>query len=92
MLQIHFSRQFKKDYKKILRNKKALRCLQEVISILAQNKILDKKYYNHFLKGAYQEYQECHVLPDLLLIYKIDNNRLALFLIRVSTHLKIFNK
>lgn len=90
MLQIHFSKQFKKDYKKILRNKKVLNSLQEVISILAQNKILDKKYHNHFLKGNYQEYQECHVYPNLLLIYKIDNNRLILFLIRVSSHSEIF--
>lgn len=90
MLQVHYSKQFKRDYKKILGNKKVLKCLQEVILILAQNKALDKKYHNHFLKGAYQKCQECHILPDLLLIYKIDNCKLSLFLLRVSSHSEIF--
>ena len=64
--------------------------MQEVISILAQNKELDKNCYPHFLKGKYQKYQECHVLPDLLLIYRIDNNKLILYLIRISSHSEIF--
>lgn len=69
MLRIIRSNKFKTDIKKI-RDKKALAELKIVLELLAANKELPTKYRAHSLIGYYQGYMECHVKPDLLLIYK----------------------
>lgn len=90
MLNVYFSKQFKKDYKKVARSKINLAKLQVVIAVLAQNKDLDKKYHSHQLKGKYNHYQECHITPDLLLIYRINNDTLVLYLLRLGSHSVLF--
>ncbi len=54
------------------------------------NKKLEAKYRDHTLIGNYLNCRECHIKPDLLLIYKIDNDILELALVRVGTHSKLF--
>ena len=90
MYQIFRTNSFKKDYKKLSLNDKEL--LKDVIKELAINKDLDKKYKDHKLIGNYLGCRECHIKPDLLLIYRIDNNILELALTRVGTHSNLFNK
>lgn len=79
---------FKKDYKKL--NTKEKEVLRNVIANLANGETLDIQYKDHQLSGNYLECRECHVRPDLLLIYKIDNNILELALVRTGNHSKIF--
>ena len=79
---------FKKDYKKLSNKEKEL--LKPVIKILVEGKKLDDELKDHKLIGNYLNCRECHVQPDLLLIYRIDNDILELALVRVGSHSKLF--
>ncbi len=84
--------QFKKDYK--LAKKRGLNIdeLKTVVSILADGDKLPEKYCDHPLKGSYNNCNECHINPDWLLIYKIDDELLILSLRRTGTHSDLFSK
>lgn len=60
--------------------------LDAVVNKLANNEKLDEKYHDHALTGNYIGYRECHIKPDWLLIYRINNNELYLFLSRTGSH------
>ncbi len=64
--------------------------LNNIISDLSDGKILDYKYRDHELKGNYKGFRECHIEPDWLLIYKIENDVLTLVLLRTGTHADLF--
>lgn len=66
--------------------------LFEVINILANGEKLDTKFKDHDLSGSYKGTRECHIEPDWLLIYEIDNNTLVLMLYRLGTHSELFKK
>lgn len=89
MLKIRYSNQFKKDFKKV-RNSPIpdLKVLFEVISILEKNLSLDKKYKDHELSGNWTKFRECHIKPDLLLIYIVTFDELQLA--RLGTHSDLF--
>ena len=84
MLRIIPSNQFKKDLRLAKKRGMNIDKLREVINVLSSNGSLDKKYRDHYLTGQYKEFRECHIEPDWLLIYRIDNNELELFLLRTG--------
>ena len=81
---------FKKDYKLIVKRRYDLKILEEVIRILANGEKLPPKYKDHSLTGNYIGMRECHITPDWLLIYEIDNDTLYLYLTRTGTHSDLF--
>ena len=54
--------------------------------MLANGEELPPKYKNHPLKVNYSGYYDCHILPDWILIYKIEKDKLVLLLIDIGTH------
>nr|WP_323597351.1 type II toxin-antitoxin system YafQ family toxin [Aliarcobacter butzleri] len=88
MYQIFRTTSFKKDYKKLSQKNKNI--LKEVIIKLANNETLEEKYKDHKLIGDYLGCRECHVKPDLLLIYRIDNQVLELALVRIGNDSDLF--
>lgn len=90
MLNIRYSDKFKKDYKTILKRGYNPLLLQEVLEFLANEQHLPDKYKDHALSGNYQGHRECHITPDWLLIYKIENDILTLSLTRTGTHNDLF--
>lgn len=90
MLKIKYHSKFKKDIKTIKKRNYDLSKLQKVIEILAEEKTLPAKYKDHSLTGIYQDFRECHILPDWLLIYRIDKDILTLVLSRTGTHSELF--
>lgn len=88
MYKLETSSRFDKQYKKISASDRAL--VDEVIAILLQGKPLDKKYKNHNLKGRFHNYQECHVKPDLLLIYKYNHDECVVICICIGSHSNLF--
>ena len=88
MYQIFRTKSFKKDYKKLKANEKEL--LKEVIIKLANGEPLEEKYKDHKLIGDYLGCRECHIKPDLLLIYPYNNDILELALVRVGSHSELF--
>ena len=90
MLTIKYGGQFKKDYKRIVKRGYDVKLLEEVIRKLANNETLPPKNNDHFLSGNYNNYRECHITPDWLLIYQINNDELILQLTRTGTHSDLF--
>ena len=90
MLDIVYTKQFKKDYSDCKRSKKNIEKLQNVIKLLANETPLPEIYHDHTLIGDRKGHRECHIEPDWLLIYKIDKTDLILELIRTGSHSKLF--
>lgn len=91
MLDIVPSNRFKKDLKLVKKRGLKIDNLRIVISLLAAEEKLDEKYRDHALTGNYRGFRECHVEPDWLLIYRIEQNELELFLLRTGSHSDLFN-
>ena len=82
---IQFTTQFKKDLKLAKKQNKDLDKLFSVIEVLARGETLPPQYRDHDLSGNYKGTRECHVEPDWLLIYEIQDNVLVLMLYRLGT-------
>ncbi len=81
---------FKKDLKTAQKRGYNLSLLEVVVNTLASGKSLPQKYKDHSLFGDYQGCRECHITPDWLLIYEIENDELILYLTRTGTHSDLF--
>ncbi len=81
---------FKKDFKKIKNDKKLVWEFLKIINFLVEWIKLPEKYQDHQLKWKYSKYRECHLKPDLLLVYEIDNDELILYLFRLASHSELF--
>jgi len=77
---------FERDLKRLEKKKADKSKLLKVIGDLANNKILAPKYKDHQLKGKLEEFRECHIEDNWLLMYKKDKNKLILVLVRTGTH------
>ena len=88
MYSIFRTSSFKKDYKKLNNQDKLL--LKDVITTLSEGKELEVKFRDHTLSGNFLGCRECHVKPDLLLIYRINDNILELALVNVGSHSQLF--
>ena len=88
MYEIFRTNSFKKDYKKLSLEDKGK--LKEVVTTLSKGDKLEEKYKDHKLIGNYLGCRECHIKPDLLLVYIINNNILELALTRVGKHSELF--
>ena len=89
---VDYTSRFKKQYKKLQKQGKDLGKLHTIINMLANGLELDKKYHNHQLVNSklYNNCSECHITPDWLLIYKIDNNDLIIVFIATGSHSDLF--
>lgn len=90
MLEIQYENSFKKDYKRMIKRGCNPQHLQNVLSLLVEQKALPTKYHDHTLSGNYSGYRECHIEPDWLLIYKIYNDKLILVLTHTGSHSDLF--
>lgn len=87
---VFFTSKFKKDLKRIEKRQYNLKHLQAVIQQLTEGITLSAKYKDHALIGEYAGFRECHIEPDWLLIYKIQEDKLILVLTRTGTHSDLF--
>ena len=90
MLNVRPSGKFRKDLKRLKRRGYDIPLLTEVIKKLANEEELPEKYQDHILIGDYAGCHECHIAPDWLLVYEIENDDLLLYLTRTGTHSDIF--
>jgi len=90
MLKISYTNQYLKDLELMKRRKLPKSELDVVVKLLLEQKPLPPKHKDHQLKGNFAGYRECHIRPNWLLIYKIDENVLTLVLIRTGTHSDLF--
>ncbi len=90
LLTIKRSTQFKRDLKKTIKQGKKLAVLEEVVIKLQRREGLPGKYRDHNLGGNWNGYRECHLEPDWLLIYKLNEAELYLYLTRIGSHSELF--
>lgn len=88
MLDVRYSTKFKKDFKACAKRHYKLDLLQQIIDILRIPDTLPQKNVDHNLSGNYAGFRECHIMPDWLLIYRIEGNELLLY--RTGTHADLF--
>ena len=81
---------FKKDLKRFKFQTKIIQELNEVLGLLIQGKPLQQKHSDHPLGGNWKGSRECHVNPDILLIYRVDEKYSKLFLERFGSHSELF--
>ena len=90
MFQINYTTKFKKDFKVISKRKYDLSLLRQIVILLTETGTVPEKYLSHKLKGKYNDSLECHILPDWLLIWTIDEQNNEIWLIRTGTHSDLF--
>jgi len=84
--------QFRKDYKLAKKRGLKMEALAETVTLLAKGEALPEKYRDHSLSGNWIGHRECHILPDWLLIYRIEENVLILTLTRTGTHSDLLDR
>lgn len=83
---IVWTTQFKKDYKMAVKRHLDIDLLDDIIRTLSRGETLPEKNKDHSLSGNWVGHRECHILPDWLLVYRIDDDVLVLTLARTGTH------
>lgn len=66
--------------------------LDDIIRALSRGDTLPEKNKDHALSGGWIGHRECHIQPDWLLIYRIEDDILVLTLARTGTHSDLFGK
>ena len=89
---VKITSQFKKDYKLAMKRNMNISLLKEVVTLLSMGEKLPEKYHDHALTGNWFGHRECHILPDWLLVYRIENDILVLTLSRTGSHGDLFKK
>ena len=89
--ELHITKSFKTDIKKL--NKNDRQDTRNVVLKLQNDELLEERFKDHALHGNYEGFRECHVHPDLLLVYqKTDTNHIyILSLLRINSHTNIFD-
>lgn len=91
-LDIVWTNQFKKDYKLAIKRHLNIDLLDDIVRKLAACEPLPAKNKDHPLTGDWIGHRECHIQPDWLLVYRIENDLLVLTLSRTGTHSDLFGK
>ena len=84
--------QFKKDFKLAMKRGLNIDLLEIVIATLALGEPLPDKNKDHALTGNWIGHRECHILPNWLLVYRLEDEVLVLTLTRTGTHSDLFGK
>lgn len=87
-MNIVWTGQFKKDYKRAKKQGRSLAELRSVIETLAGRTPLPAKHRDHPLGGHGHKHRECHITADWLLIYRVEGNDLILE--RIGSHSELF--
>ena len=86
MLELRFTAKFKRDYKRIKKQGKGLSKLETTLEALMHGDDLPEAMRDYSLGGTYRGHRECHIEPDWLLIYRIDEEGLVLVATRTGSH------
>ena len=94
---IVWTTKFKKDYKLAIKrhmdiNLLDINLLDNIIRVLSRGEKLPDKHKDHELTGDWVGHRECHIQPDWLLIYRIEDDVLVLTMVRTGTHSDLFGK
>ena len=80
--------QFKRDFKKRILNETDLTALEDVLRRLVLGLPFEPRHRDHALKNSPSDVRDCHVKPDLILLYEVAGNEVRLR--RLGTHSDLF--
>lgn len=93
MREIEYSASFKRDYRKVKASPRHNRSIDSllagIVPLLCEDRLLPERNRDHPLTGEWTGYRECHVKPDLLLIYRKPDEK-TLHLARLGSHSDLF--
>lgn len=90
MFELHFTNQFKKDFKRYKSDPVKVTKIFGLLKLLEMGKSIPNEFRPHKLKGNFKGYLECHIESDLLLIWLNDEKEKIIKLIRLGTHSELF--
>jgi mRNA interferase YafQ len=88
MREVKYTARFRKDYRREKSGqlgKKIDGLLMETVNLLAADKVLPHRYFDHPLFGEWKDHRDCHIKPDLVLIYRKPDDG-TLELVRLGSH------
>ena len=88
MRKIEYTTQFKRDYKRESKGKYRevlSKHFSNILELLVQDKPLAAKHRDHALSNNWHDHRDCHIKPDLVLIYRKPDNDI-LQLVRLGSH------
>jgi mRNA interferase YafQ len=86
MYTLQISSAFKTDFKRIAKNKKLKKLVEDTLELLISGNPLPAKYKEHPLKGNLSGYLDAHILPDLIIIFSRDALKKQINLVRLGNH------
>ncbi|MGG5318513.1 type II toxin-antitoxin system YafQ family toxin [Enterococcus sp. AZ072] len=91
-MEIRVAPPFERNYKALKKKHYDMNKIDEVLGLLIDQEIniLRQKYKDHALKGNRKGLRELHIESDWLLVYRIDNDHLELWLLATGSHDQIF--
>lgn len=91
MYRVKFTSAYKRAYKKMKKRGLDITLLDEVVDRLRRGEKLAERYRDHALNGNLHGFWECHVKPDWLLIYMIEEDILTLTLVNTGSHADVLD-
>ena len=88
-MNVRWQSQFKKDYRRMMKQGRDIGKLDYVIEELSMPNPLSEQYRDHYLTGNWSGYKECHIEPNWLLVYGyeiLDGKEKQLLLVRTGSH------
>ncbi len=92
MYQIFYTKRMRKDLQRVKRRGKDISKLVTVLDLLKTGESLPETYHDHQLKGELEDFRECHIESNWLLLYRIDEGELILVATATGTHSDIFGE
>ena len=91
MYQLKYSKQFRKDFKRLQRGHFfPLQEFNSALDSLINGVPLGARFLNHKLSGTWRDCYECHLRPDMLFIYTIEKETNFIYLLRLGSHTELF--
>ena len=88
MRTVRYTSRFRHDYKREKSGRHGKRLdaeLLETVTMLAKDEPLPRRYFDHSLAGEWSDHRDCHIRPDLILIYRKPDDA-SLELVRLGSH------
>lgn len=81
---------YKRDLKRFRHNAEVIAELRNVTNALVADAPLPPKYRDHPLHNNWEGCRDCHIRPDVVLVYQKTADGLVLLLLRIGSHSEIF--
>ena len=91
MYETRLSTKFRRDIRRCKRQRKEMQLFKDIDALLTSGKPLPNKNRDHNLTGNWNGHRECHLEPDWLLIYRVDEVEKVIEYARTGSHSELFS-